>query len=85
MGYLAIRPAGLPDRVQVDALRRTIYAADDGQGSIVYPGNFGTFNWGAVAVDPERQVVFAMPVYLAFTSKLIPRPNADKRVVTEPG
>ncbi|MBO0345155.1 glucose/quinate/shikimate family membrane-bound PQQ-dependent dehydrogenase [Roseibium sp. CAU 1637] len=45
------------------------------QGSIVYPGNFGTFNWGSVAVDPKRQVMFAMPVYLAFTSRLVP---ADK-------
>ncbi|MFH1804132.1 MAG: glucose/quinate/shikimate family membrane-bound PQQ-dependent dehydrogenase [Pseudomonadota bacterium] len=43
------------------------------QGSIIYPGNFGTFNWGSVAVDPERQVMFGMPTYLAFTSKLIPR------------
>jgi quinoprotein glucose dehydrogenase len=53
-------------------------------GTIVYPGNFGTFNWGAVAVDPERQVVFAMPVYLAFTSTLVPRSNAEERVVTDP-
>lgn len=43
------------------------------QGTIVYPGNFGTFNWGSVAVDPERQVMFAMPTYLAFTSRLVPR------------
>lgn len=43
------------------------------QGTIVYPGNFGTFNWGSVAVDPERQVMFGMPTYLAFTSKLVPR------------
>ncbi|PRD43244.1 membrane-bound PQQ-dependent dehydrogenase, glucose/quinate/shikimate family [Phyllobacterium phragmitis] len=43
------------------------------QGTIVYPGNFGTFNWGSVAVDPVRQVMFAMPTYLAFTSKLVPR------------
>jgi quinoprotein glucose dehydrogenase len=54
-------------------------------GSIVYPGNFGTFNWGAVAVDPERQVVFAMPVYLAFTSKLVRRTDAETREVTEKG
>lgn len=54
------------------------------QGSIIYPGNFGAFNWGAVAVDPERQVVFAMPVYLAFTSTIVPRPDADERVVTQP-
>jgi quinoprotein glucose dehydrogenase len=52
------------------------------QGSIIYPGNFGTFNWGGVAVDPERQLIFAMPVYLAFTSILIPRKNADERLVT---
>ncbi|OSQ35826.1 glucose/quinate/shikimate family membrane-bound PQQ-dependent dehydrogenase [Thalassospira mesophila] len=43
------------------------------QGSLIYPGNFGTFNWGSVAVDPQRQVMFGMPTYLAFTSKLIPR------------
>jgi quinoprotein glucose dehydrogenase len=43
------------------------------EGSIIYPGNFGTFNWGSVAVDPERQVMFGMPTYLAFTSRLVPR------------
>lgn len=30
------------------------------QGSLIYPGNFGTFNWGGVAVDPVRQVMFGM-------------------------
>lgn len=43
------------------------------QGSIIYPGNFGTFNWGGVAVDPVRQVMFGMPTYLAFKSQLVPR------------
>jgi quinoprotein glucose dehydrogenase len=43
------------------------------QGSLIYPGNFGVFNWGGVAVDPERQMVFATPTYLAFVSKLVPR------------
>lgn len=43
------------------------------RGSIIYPGNFGTFNWGGVAVDPERQIMFGMPTYLAFTSRLVPR------------
>ncbi|MGA0614944.1 glucose/quinate/shikimate family membrane-bound PQQ-dependent dehydrogenase [Paracoccus sp. KR1-242] len=42
-------------------------------GTIVYPGNFGTFNWGSIAVDPQRQVMFGMPTYLAFTSRLVPR------------
>lgn len=43
------------------------------QGSLIYPGNFGVFNWGGVAVDPVRQVMFGMPTYLAFTSRLVPR------------
>ncbi|KQT06268.1 glucose dehydrogenase [Rhizobium sp. Leaf391] len=43
------------------------------EGTLVYPGNFGVFNWGSVAVDPERQVMFGMPTYLAFTSRLVPR------------
>lgn len=42
------------------------------EGTLVYPGNFGTFNWGSVAVDPVRQVMFGMPTYLAFTSQLVP-------------
>ncbi len=52
-------------------------------GSIIYPGNFGTFNWGGVAVDPNRQVLFGMPVYLAFVSKLVPRDDPYERVVTD--
>lgn len=61
------------------------YTPPTTKGSIIYPGNFGTFNWGAVAVDPQRQVMFAMPVYLAFTSKLVPRPDEYARVVSKDG
>ncbi|WP_183484042.1 membrane-bound PQQ-dependent dehydrogenase, glucose/quinate/shikimate family [Martelella radicis] len=53
------------------------YTPPSTNGTIVYPGNFGTLNWGSVAVDPERQVMFAMPVYMAYTSTLVPK--------TEPG
>ena len=42
------------------------------KGSIVHPGNFGVFNWGSVAVDPERQIMFGMPTYLPFLSRLVP-------------
>jgi quinoprotein glucose dehydrogenase len=55
------------------------------QGTIVYPGNFGTFNWGSVAVDPNRDIMFAMPVYLAFEVKQVPRQNELSRVVTQEG
>jgi len=43
------------------------------QGTLVYPGNFGVFNWGGVAVDPVRQMAFTTPTYLAFVSRLVPR------------
>ncbi|MBP0443822.1 glucose/quinate/shikimate family membrane-bound PQQ-dependent dehydrogenase [Roseomonas sp. SSH11] len=43
------------------------------QGTLVYPGNFGVFNWGSIAVDPRRQVAFTTPAYLAFVSQLVPR------------
>ena len=49
------------------------YTPPSTNGSIIYPGNFGTFNWGSLAVDPEHGVMFGMPTYLAFTSKLIPK------------
>ena len=43
------------------------------QGTLVYPGNFGVFNWGGIAVDPQRQIAFTTPTYLAFVSQLVPR------------
>lgn len=51
------------------------------QGSLVYPGNFGVFNWGGVAIDPSRQIAFTTPVYLAFVSRLVPRPDDRALVV----
>ena len=51
------------------------------QGSLIYPGNFGVFNWGGVAVDPARQIAFTTPAYLAFVSRLVPRPDDTALVV----
>lgn len=53
------------------------YTPPSEQGTIVYPGNFGVFNWGGIAVDPKRQQLFGMPLYLAFVSTLVPRDGAD--------
>ncbi|MEK1929293.1 MAG: PQQ-binding-like beta-propeller repeat protein, partial [Pararhizobium sp.] len=55
------------------------------EGTLVYPGNFGVFNWGSVAVDPERQVMFGMPTYLAFTSRLVPRSQIPPKEQSEKG
>ena len=55
------------------------------QGSLIYPGNFGVFNWGGVAVDPRRQVVFATPTRLAFVSTLVPRADDTSLLVQDGG
>lgn len=56
-------------------------------GSIVFPGNIGVFNWGSVAVDPERQILIASPVRLAYKYNLIKRnaENAKQRLFTKDG
>jgi quinoprotein glucose dehydrogenase len=46
------------------------------QGTLVFPGNLGMFEWGGVAVDPIRQIAIANPIAIPFVSKLLPRgPN----------
>ncbi|NHO32880.1 glucose/quinate/shikimate family membrane-bound PQQ-dependent dehydrogenase [Acetobacter fallax] len=47
------------------------------QGTLVFPGNLGMFEWGGLAVDPVRQVAFANPIAIPFVSKLIPRGPAN--------
>ncbi|RMR05393.1 glucose/quinate/shikimate family membrane-bound PQQ-dependent dehydrogenase [Pseudomonas syringae group genomosp. 7] len=56
-------------------------------GSLIYPGNIGVFNWGSVAVDPDRQLLIAAPVRLAYIYNLIKRPEQaeEKRLFTEEG
>lgn len=51
------------------------------KGTLVYPGNFGVFNWDSIAVDPERQVAFMAPSYVTFVSRLIPRADDTERYV----
>lgn len=48
------------------------------QGSLIYPGNVGVLNWGGVAVDPVRKIIFSSPNYMAFTSQLIPQNEVAK-------
>ena len=57
------------------------------QGSLIFPGNIGVFNWGSVAVDPDRQILIAAPVRLAYTYHLIKRTpeTAEKRLFSEEG
>jgi quinoprotein glucose dehydrogenase len=62
------------------------------QGTLVFPGNLGMFEWGGIAVDPQRQIAIANPIAIPFVSKLIPRgpnnpaaPNAQHPAGSEIG
>jgi quinoprotein glucose dehydrogenase len=43
------------------------------QGTLVFPGDLGMFEWGGLAVDPVRQIIIANPMSIPFVSQLIPR------------
>jgi quinoprotein glucose dehydrogenase len=61
-------------RIQFRELRyEGQYTPPSEQGSLIYPGNVGVFNWGSVSVDPVRQLLFTSPNYMAFVSKMVPR------------
>ncbi len=49
------------------------------QGSLVYPGNLGVFEWGGIAIDPVRQLAILNPDYMAFVSKLYPRNEVNAK------
>jgi len=54
-------------------------------GSLIFPGNIGVFNWGSVAIDPQRQLLIASPVRMANKYNLIKRDEqtATKRMFTK--
>lgn len=47
------------------------------QGTIVFPGDFGMFEWGGIAIDPHRQVAIANPQSIPFISRLVPRGESN--------
>lgn len=57
------------------------------KGAIIFPGNMGVFNWGSVAIDPERQMLIATPLRLAYKYTLIKRTSetANERKFTKEG
>lgn len=56
-----------------------IFTPSSEQGSFVYPGNYGVFDWGGVAIDPSRQILFANPNYMGFVSRLHRRGTVDAK------
>ncbi|PAU62415.1 glucose/quinate/shikimate family membrane-bound PQQ-dependent dehydrogenase [Pseudomonas indica] len=65
-------------RIQFRSLRyEGIFTPPSLQGSLVYPGNFGVFDWGGISVDPVRQIAVLNPSYMAFTSQLVPSAQVE--------
>lgn len=54
------------------------------QGTLVFPGNLGMFEWGGLAVDTDRKIAIANPISLPFVSRLVPR-GPDNPVEPKPG
>ncbi|SFS19319.1 quinoprotein glucose dehydrogenase [Dyella sp. OK004] len=62
-----------------------IFTPPSEQGSLVYPGNYGVFDWGGVAVDPARQLIIGNPNYMAFVSKLYTRSQEEAKMAKKGG
>lgn len=66
-----------------------IYTPPSENGTLVFPGNLGVFEWGGISVNPDRQVAVMNPIGLPFVSRLIPenpdRPITAKGAGTEQG
>jgi quinoprotein glucose dehydrogenase len=48
------------------------------EGSVQYPGSAGGANWGGVAIDPERALLFVNQSRLPMAQQLIPRTEMDQ-------
>lgn len=55
------------------------YTPPSTQGTLVFPGDLGMFEWGGLAVDPRREVAFTNPISIPFVSTLVPRGPGNPR------
>lgn len=66
-----------------------IYTPPSENGTLVFPGNLGVFEWGGMSVNPDRQIAVMNPIGLPFVSRLIPedpnRKQTAKGAGTEQG
>ncbi|NNH01337.1 glucose/quinate/shikimate family membrane-bound PQQ-dependent dehydrogenase [Acinetobacter sp. ANC 5414] len=66
-----------------------IYTPPSENGTLVFPGNLGVFEWGGMSVNQDRQVALMNPIGLPFVSRLIPedpnRKQTAKGAGTEAG
>jgi quinoprotein glucose dehydrogenase len=61
-----------------------IYTPPSMQGTLMYPGNAGGSNWGGVAVDPERQLLFANVMDVPWAVTLYERKDYEAAKAARP-
>jgi quinoprotein glucose dehydrogenase len=54
------------------------------QTSLSYPGSSGIVSWGGVTIDPVRNMLIANSGHMPFTTRLIPRAEADAIGLSRP-
>ncbi|VCU70906.1 Quinoprotein glucose dehydrogenase [Pigmentiphaga humi] len=59
-----------------------VYTPPSENGTLVFPGNLGVFEWGGMSVNQDRQVALMNPIGLPFVSRLIPE-DPDRTVGTK--
>ncbi|MGH0031048.1 MAG: pyrroloquinoline quinone-dependent dehydrogenase [Myxococcota bacterium] len=47
------------------------------EGSIQFPHSAGGMNWGGVAIDPERAILYTNQTHIAMSVRLVPRAEFD--------
>jgi quinoprotein glucose dehydrogenase len=73
-------------RRALEALRFDgIYTPPTIGGSLMFPGNAGGSNWGGVAVHPERALLVANSMSLAWATRLFPSADFAREKAARPG
>lgn len=57
-----------------------IYTPPSENGTLVFPGNLGVFEWGGLSYNPDRQVAVMNPLALPFVSQLHKMDPARKEI-----
>lgn len=60
-----------------------IYTPPSENGTLVFPGNLGVFEWGGISVNPDRAVAVMNPLALPFVSQL-KREDANRAETVSP-
>ena len=62
-----------------------IYTPITEQGTVMYPSNIGGQNWGAPAVDPDRQIMVTNTKHVPMVLRLLPREKCEAEGITDSG